>query len=118
MGYRVDYRGRSVVISGDTMATDTLFAAAQGADLLLHDALSRTLLDPMITVATEMKVPVLPRIMTDVIDYHANTLNLEARASAAGFGQLALYHLIRLNCSSMNLEIRSRCTANSSVTCR
>ena len=48
VGYRVDYRGRSVVISGDTNATDSLFTAAKDADLLLHDALSRTLLNPMI----------------------------------------------------------------------
>ena len=32
VGYRVDYRGRSVVISGDSIATDSLFEAAQGAE--------------------------------------------------------------------------------------
>ena len=94
VGYRVDYRGRSVVISGDSNATDTLFAAAEGADLLLHDALSRTLLDPMIAVATELNVPVMPTIMTDVIDYHADAAGLEARAAEAGVAQLALYHLV------------------------
>ncbi len=94
VGYRVDYRGRSVVISGDTNASDSLFEAAQGADLLLHDALSRALLDPMIEAATEMEVPVMPRIMTDVIDYHADTLTLEDRAKQAGVRQLALYHLV------------------------
>lgn len=94
LGYRVDYRGRSVVISGDTVATDTLFDAARGADLLLHDALSRTLLDPMIAVAGEQGVPVLPKIMTDVIDYHADSLSLEERAVAAGIRQLAYYHLV------------------------
>jgi ribonuclease Z len=94
VGYRVDYRGRSVVISGDTNATDTLFAVAKGADLLLHDALSRTLLDPMITVATQRNMPVMPRIMSDVIDYHADANSLEARALDAGIAQLALYHLV------------------------
>jgi ribonuclease Z len=94
VGYRVDYRGRSVVISGDTVATDSLFAAAEGADLLLHDALSRTLLDPMIAVATELGNPTLPTIMTDVIEYHADSLDLEARAAAAGVRQLAYYHLV------------------------
>ena len=94
VGYRVDYRGRSVVISGDTNAADSLFEAAQGADLLLHDALSRTLLDPMIEAATELEVPVMPTIMADVIDYHADTLTLEERAKQAGVRQLALYHLV------------------------
>ncbi len=94
VGYRVDYRGRSVVISGDSNVSESLFAAARGADLLLHDALSRTLLDPMIEAATEAGIAVLPTIMTDVIDYHADTRSLPARAAEAGIGQLALYHLV------------------------
>jgi len=93
VGYRVDYRGRSVVISGDTNAADALFAAAQGADILFHDALSRTLLDPMIEAATELDMPV-SGIMTDVIDYHADVTLLPARAAEAGIGRLALYHLV------------------------
>jgi ribonuclease Z len=93
-GYRVDYRGRSVVISGDTNATDSLFTAAAGADLLLHDALSRTLLDPMIETATEAGLPVMPRIMTDVIDYHADARTLPERAAKAGVRQLAFYHMV------------------------
>ena len=37
-------------------------------------------LDPMIAAATELKIPVMPTIMNDVIDYHADTVRLEARA--------------------------------------
>lgn len=94
VGYRVDYRGRSVVISGDTVATQTLFDAAQGIDLLLHDALSRPLLDPMISVMTELNVPRMPQIMTDVLDYHADSQSLETLAAEAGIRQLAYYHLV------------------------
>jgi ribonuclease Z len=36
-GYRIDYRGRSVVLSGDTRYSDSLIRAAQGADLLVHE---------------------------------------------------------------------------------
>jgi ribonuclease Z len=94
VGYRVDYRGRSVVISGDTNVADGLFAAAKDADLLLHDALSRTLLDPMIEVATDLGLPAISGIMTDVIDYHADVTLLPARAAEAGIQRLALYHLV------------------------
>ncbi|MDP6979667.1 MAG: MBL fold metallo-hydrolase [Myxococcota bacterium] len=94
VGYRVDYRGRSVVISGDTNASESLFEASRGADLLFHDALSRHMLDKMIEVATDVGVPVLPRVMTDVIDYHADSLTLEEGAAKAGVKQLALYHLV------------------------
>jgi ribonuclease Z len=36
-GYRVDYDGRAVVISGDTRFDKNLIAAAKGADLLIHE---------------------------------------------------------------------------------
>lgn len=36
-GYRVDYDGRSVVISGDTRYDENLIAAAEGADLVIHE---------------------------------------------------------------------------------
>ena len=39
VGYRIDYAGRSVVISGDSNASAALFTLAEGADLLFHDAI-------------------------------------------------------------------------------
>ncbi len=108
VGYRVDYRGRSVVISGDTNAADSLFTAAEGADLLLHDALARTLLDPMIEGAQAANIPVMPTIMTDVIDYHADTLSIEARAAEAGIRQLAYYHLVPVPANALAEKMFAR----------
>ena len=62
-------------------------------DLLLHDALSRAALDPMIEVATDLGRS-SAAIMTDVIDYHADVTSLPARTEAAGIKQLALYHVV------------------------
>ena len=36
-GYRVDYGGHSVVLSGDTKPSDNLVKFAQGADVLIHE---------------------------------------------------------------------------------
>jgi len=36
-GYRIDYDGRAVVISGDTRFDRNLIAAAKGADLIIHE---------------------------------------------------------------------------------
>lgn len=36
-GYRVDYAGRSVVMSGDTRFDENLIAAARGADVVIHE---------------------------------------------------------------------------------
>ena len=37
LGYRIDYRGKSVVLSGDTTYSPNLIKHAQGADLILHE---------------------------------------------------------------------------------
>jgi ribonuclease Z len=37
-GYRVDYRGRSVALSGDTRVSDNLVKFATGVDVLIHEA--------------------------------------------------------------------------------
>src|SRR3989442_9176281 len=39
-GYRVDYGGRSVVLSGDTRVSQNLIRRAQGVDLLVHEVAS------------------------------------------------------------------------------
>ena len=36
-GYRIDYKGRSVVISGDTRRSENLVKYARGVDLLIHE---------------------------------------------------------------------------------
>ncbi|HEY1235607.1 MAG TPA: MBL fold metallo-hydrolase [Candidatus Binatia bacterium] len=37
LGYRIDYRGRAAVLSGDTTFNENLIAHARGADLLVHE---------------------------------------------------------------------------------
>jgi ribonuclease Z len=38
-GYRVDYRGHSVVLSGDTRVSENLIRFAEGVDVLVHEVL-------------------------------------------------------------------------------
>jgi ribonuclease Z len=71
VGYRFDYRGRSVVISGDTVYSPSLVRAAHGADLLLHDALSPELLGMVADAAGKAGLRTRQKILDDVPDYHA-----------------------------------------------
>ena len=53
-GYRIDYRGRSVVLSGDTRVSENLIRVAAGADVLIHEAVDPVALragsrDPALT---------------------------------------------------------------------
>src|SRR5205814_8282582 len=48
--YRVDYEGRSVVVTGDTKYHPPLVTGAQGADVLVSDAIAR----PMVEVLAKV----------------------------------------------------------------
>ena len=94
MGYRFDYQGRSVVVSGDTLVVDHLITASKGADLVLHDALSLPLVRTVERVAKKLGVQRIATIMSDIQSYHANTDALATIAASRDFGMLALYHLV------------------------
>jgi ribonuclease Z len=45
LGYRIDYGGRAVVLSGDTRPSENLVSRAAGADVLIHEVLVPGLLE-------------------------------------------------------------------------
>jgi ribonuclease Z len=47
-GYRVDYAGRSVALSGDTSPNDNLVAACKGVDVLIHEAIDSDVLRKLV----------------------------------------------------------------------
>jgi ribonuclease Z len=55
-GFRVDYRGRSVALSGDTKPSDNLVKASQGVDVLVHEVGSWKQ-DPNLTAASDDPFP-------------------------------------------------------------
>jgi ribonuclease Z len=57
-GYRVDYAGRSVVLSGDTRPSENLVKFAAGADVLIHEAV-----DPVTMRARAVDVAVTENII-------------------------------------------------------
>lgn len=94
VGYRFDYKGRSVVISGDTVASDNLIAAAQGADVLLHEALARDMVKQMENTAKDLGIKQLAKVMFDIQDYHTSPVEAAEVANKAGVRELVLYHLV------------------------
>lgn len=55
-GYRVDYRGHSVVLSGDTRSSDNLVKFATGVDVLIHE-LGRYKQDPLLVGPPDELLP-------------------------------------------------------------
>jgi ribonuclease Z len=94
LGYRFDYRGRSIVISGDSLVTDETRNIADGTDLLLHDALSTMLVTTTAEAAEQAGNHRVSKIMMDVLDYHASTDSLVALSNDIEVGMVAYYHLV------------------------
>lgn len=94
VGYRFDYRGRSVVISGDTIRSEAMVAFAKDADLLFHEALARPIVKQMERHFDSTGNAQLRKIMFDIQDYHSSPIEAAEIANAAGVRQLVLYHLV------------------------
>ena len=94
VGFRFDYRGRSAVLSGDTVYTPALIRAAKGADLLVHDALSPQLLKLVEDAARDAGQAARAQILADVPDYHATAPQAADAAREAGVGALAITHIV------------------------
>lgn len=94
VGYRFDYAGRSVVVSGDTARSATLERVAKGADLLVHEALAPHLVGLLEKSARTAQRAELAEIFADIPGYHASPRDAAASARAAGVKALALTHIV------------------------
>lgn len=65
-GYRIDYAGRSVVISGDTTYSENLVRNSMGADVILHEVLSPSMVGYLKDNFTEKQ-------MNSVLAIHTTT---------------------------------------------
>ena len=94
IGYRIEYDGMAVVISGDTEASDNLVAAAKGADLLVHEALNPQMVAIIEQEARAHGQQALATVMHDIPSYHATPVEAAEAASSAGVKALAYTHMI------------------------
>jgi ribonuclease Z len=94
VGYRFDWRGRSVVISGDTRKSASLVANARGADLLVHEALQPKLTERGAEIAQRIGLPRLAKLASDLPGYHTTPREAAEVAREAGARHLVLTHLV------------------------
>jgi ribonuclease Z len=91
-GYRFDYRGRSVVVSGDTVKSPALVAAAKGADVLVHEAQANHLV-ALLRDGAAADRPRAAKLLGDIPSYHTTPVQAAEVANEAGVRLLVLYHL-------------------------
>ena len=94
VAYRFDYKGRSIVLSGDTAKSASLTAAAKGADLLIHEALQPKLVRAMTSGLEAKRMNNMAQITRDILNYHTTPEEAAEVAQAAGVKQLVLSHIV------------------------
>ncbi len=94
VGYRFDYKGRSLVLSGDTSKSANLQAMAGGVDLLVHEALSPELVGVMTRAAQTAGVPRIEKITVDIVGYHTSPIEAAEIARDAKVRHLLFYHIV------------------------
>lgn len=93
-GYRIDYKGRSIALSGDTVYSPAFVAASRGADVMLHEALNKQMVAALGKKLAERGQANTAQIMTDIQNYHASPEDAARAAREAGVKALVLYHLV------------------------
>jgi ribonuclease Z len=94
VGYRFDYKGRSVVLSGDTAPSPSVVANAKGADLLVHEALQPNLVARLTDALATKGIANTAQITRDILNYHTSPEAAADAAKAAGVKQLLLNHIV------------------------
>jgi ribonuclease Z len=94
VGYRFDYKGRSVVVSGDTTKSANVQRFAEGVDLLVHEALAPHLVEVITSGAEAAGRDNLVRITRDILEYHTSPIEAAELARDAGVGHLLFNHIV------------------------
>ncbi len=98
-GYRIEIKGRIIVISGDTRRCENLVRHAKGADILIHEAFNKKLVEKAISSLSAIEnkskeVQMMLAEARDVQDYHTTPVEAAQTAARAGVNTLVFTHII------------------------
>lgn len=90
VGYKFEYKGRSVVLSGDTVYSKSVLQQSKQVDLLIHEALSVQLVNWI----NEYGRPTASKVAHDIVSYHSSPEDAARIAEEAGVKHLVYSHII------------------------
>ncbi len=93
VGFRVNYKDRSVIITGDTIYSDSLIHHAMGADLMVSDSLNHKM-SQMIAEAGESMDNNLSSVAEDIQESHIKPEEAAVVAREAGVPVLMITHVL------------------------
>ena len=93
-GYRIDYKGRSIALSGDTVYAAGFVRAASGVDVMFHEAMNKAMVARIGATLARRGRGDAAQIMHDIQGYHSSPEDAARAAREAHAGALVLYHLV------------------------
>jgi ribonuclease Z len=90
-GFKISYKDRKVVISGDTIHDGSVQKYSQDVDLLVHSAISIDIVERMRGIAP---IPQMDKILFDIQDYHTSIEEAGEIARDSNVEHLLIYHSI------------------------
>jgi ribonuclease Z len=93
-GYRLDYGGHSVTLSGDTSKSAEVARMAKQSDVLVHEVLSVRMVKIMAAAAAKAGQVNRTKILTDIQNYHTTPEQAAETARDANVGVLAFTHIV------------------------
>jgi len=94
VGYRFEYKGNVVVISGDTKKVSNLVKYAKNADIFICEALDAKTIHLGAQIAAEVNQPAIAKILSDIPDYHLTPVEAAEVSREAGVKKLVYYHIV------------------------
>ena len=92
LAFKIEYKGRSIVLSGDTVYSEAILNNSKDVDVLFHEAFHKGTLDMMYNALPENSSSRIA--IVDIQNYHTNTIEVANLAKEANVGHLVYYHLI------------------------
>ncbi|MEO1645750.1 MAG: MBL fold metallo-hydrolase, partial [Chloroflexota bacterium] len=93
VGFRVNYKDRSVMITGDTIYSDSLIQHAMGADLMVSDALNHKMSQMFADAGQDLENN-LSSVTEDIQESHIRPEEAAHVAKEAGVGTLLITHVL------------------------
>ena len=93
LGFKFEYKGRSIVITGDTSYTQSVIDNSMNADVLFHEAQANHMLAVMEKSLRGSGAELLATVLDDITTYHTTLVEAAEIANAANVKKLFFYHL-------------------------
>lgn len=94
LGYRFEYKGRSVVISGDTAPTASVSRACNGCEVLVHEVLNPAMVGRISAAARAHGDRRIAKIMSDIPGYHSSPVAVAGIAQRGKARMLVFTHIV------------------------